>query len=516
MDDEPHTTGRRHKNTATHHKMPHNKQPYPTTERRKDGRLKDERLKIYKNGKAFSTVWVLPKIASQHSTFFLTPPFFPLLITVQSKKERSQPPFCQESCRKLPKRTLTNPTTNQTMSMDHVNLDELKRDVDNLKAELIKIQKENKDREMAHLNKIIFISNLFTFTGWLTAGLPWYTIVPWVFVSTGTFARWTMIAHHTCHGGYDTAGHERFNRRKFALGSLSRRCNDWLDWMLPEAWNIEHNNLHHYSLGEVLDPDLVEENLSSLRESPLPLWLKRVVVFVMACTWKWFYYAPNTYKQYALTRLRQKDEKAFNDLSYTFKTHSYHITNFFTETQPFMSGLFSICMAPYAIFNFLLIPMTWFAFGVLSMGTYGAGVKFGLTAFFNMILAEIFTNLHSFLVIVTNHAGDDLYRFDTPCKPLSGEFYLRQIISSANFDAGNDFTDYLHGWLNYQVEHHLFPSLSMLSYRRAMPVVKQICKKHKIPYVQQNVFSRLWKTVDIMIGKTSMKRLNNGSESRDQ
>ena len=31
------------------------------------------------------------------------------------------------------------------------------------------------------------------------------------------------------------------------------------------------------------------------------------------------------------------------------------------------------------------------------------------------------TNLHSFLTIVTNHAGEDLYRFDRPCPPNSDE-----------------------------------------------------------------------------------------------
>ena len=43
---------------------------------------------------------------------------------------------------------------------------------------------------------------------------------------------------------------------------------DWLDWMLPEAWNVEHNNLHHYKLGEQGDPDLVERNFEPLRSKP--------------------------------------------------------------------------------------------------------------------------------------------------------------------------------------------------------------------------------------------------------
>jgi hypothetical protein len=41
----------------------------------------------------------------------------------------------------------------------------------------------------------------------------------------------------------------------------------------------------------------VEHNMAVLRDTPLPLPLKYVAVAWMACTWKWWYYAPNTYKQ---------------------------------------------------------------------------------------------------------------------------------------------------------------------------------------------------------------------------
>ena len=69
-----------------------------------------------------------------------------------------------------------------------------------------------------------------------------------------------------------------------------------------------------------------------------------------------------------------------------------------------------------------------------------------------------------------------------------------------------DLNDFLHGWLNFQIEHHLWPQLSMLSYQRAAPEVKKICAKHGVPYVQHNVFWRLKKTVDIMTGDASMRR----------
>ena len=85
-------------------------------------------------------------------------------------------------------------------------------------------------------------------------------------MSTAICARWTMVGHHVCHGGYNAAmteGNEikgRFHRRKFARGPWNRII-DWMDWMMPEAWDVEHNHLHHYQLGEDADPDLVERNM---------------------------------------------------------------------------------------------------------------------------------------------------------------------------------------------------------------------------------------------------------------
>ena len=46
----------------------------------------------------------------------------------------------------------------------------------------------------------------------------------------------------------------------------------------------------------------------------------------------------------------------------------------------------------------------------------------------------------------------------------------------------------------------------MLSYRKAQPVVESICKKHGVPYIKHNVFYRLWKLVEIMVGSASMRK----------
>ena len=82
---------------------------------------------------------------------------------------------------------------------------------------------------------------------------------------------------------------------------------------------------------------------------------------------------------------------------------------------------------------------------------------------------------------------------------------MRQIVGSANYATGDDVTDFSHGWLNYQIEHHVWPDLSMRQYQIGAPKLKDICEKYGVPYVQESVFERLRKTVDIMIGKATMR-----------
>merc|ERR1712070_258723 len=152
-----------------------------------------------------------------------------------------------------------------------------------------------------------------------------------------------------------------------------------------------------------------------------------------------------------------------------------------------MGELMTRVLGPYLVGRFFLMPLPLLAFSRVAYAN----------AVVNLLLADVVTNVHAFITIATNHAGNDLYKFDVSCAPNSGTFYLRQVISSANFRTGGDLNDFMHGWLNYQVEHHLWPQLSMLSYQRAQPIVASICKKHGVPYIQENVFWRLHKLTEI-------------------
>ena len=127
------------------------------------------------------------------------------------------------------------------------------------------------EEDVRHLQKIIRWSN---FCGAVGVATCWMRPNPVsiLALSTWTLSRWTMIGHHVCHGGYNRQddGTGRFTSHGFAVGGLKARVRDWFDWMLPEAWNVEHNNLHHYRTGEPGDPDLVERNLEVRHPRPRP------------------------------------------------------------------------------------------------------------------------------------------------------------------------------------------------------------------------------------------------------
>jgi len=353
------------------------------------------------------------------------------------------------------------------------------------------------EEDVRHLQKIIRWSNI---CGAVGVASMWMAPNPLTIfaLSTWTLSRWTMIGHHVCHGGYNKQddGTGRFTSHGFAIGSLKARVRDWLDWMLPEAWNVEHNNLHHYRTGEPGDPDLVERNLITLRDMPLPRPIKYVVVGVLAAIWKWYYYAPNTYKQLKIQEMKKAGlpPPSEEDIHAAFA-----LPTFLEGAQTKFNFSFLDYMrkvaGPYIALRFFLMPAPLLLFGR----------AFYTNALLNIALADVVSNIHSFIVIATNHAGKDLYRFDNSVVPKSGSFFMRQVITSVNFRTGGDVNDFLHGWLNYQIEHHLWPQLSMLSYQRAAPEVKKICAKHGVPYVQQNVFRRLKATADIMVGATSMR-----------
>lgn len=77
------------------------------------------------------------------------------------------------------------------------------------------------------------------------------------------------------------------------------------------------------------------------------------------------------------------------------------------------------------------------------------------------------------------------------------EWYTMQLKTTMNIDC-YEWMDWLHIGLQYQIEHHLFPTLPRHNLRIAKGMVEQVCRKHGIPYEEQTFYQGTLKTIDCL------------------
>lgn len=351
--------------------------------------------------------------------------------------------------------------------------------------------------DLHHLRRMQRWGRLCTVVGYATAWMFPNPIAA-VLLALGNVTRWAIVAHHVLHRGYDAVPNTPPHLRSSTFAQRWRRFIDWPDWIIPAAWMHEHNHLHHYHTGHDDDPDLVERNAWVLRIRAVPRPLKWLLFAFIALTWKLVYYAPNT-----LWALNQSQKIRATDPAQRAAVPT--AANVWRLIAPGERLLLPVtrggieywlrCVLPYAALRFGVVPALF-----LPLGT---------DAWFNVLLtslmAEAFANLWSFLIIAPNHTGDDLHRFDGGLRGRA-EFHLQQVTGSVNYTSSNQFTDFLQGYLNYQIEHHLWPDLPALKYRQAAPEVRRICERHGVPYIEQPLVRRVGKLVAIMFGDASMRR----------
>jgi fatty acid desaturase len=308
-----------------------------------------------------------------------------------------------------------------------------------------------------------------------------------VLIAIGQVTRWG-IGHHILHRAFDGIHSvpNRFKGSHFARGW--RRMIDWNEWMLPAAFQHEHN-VHHAYTGAEADPDVVEANVHFIRNSTKPRWVKYLMALTIALTWRLSYYAPGTFIQ-----LRRK-QKGLRATRYEF--HSMLI--FADIFNPFWgegARFWGLCILPTLLTRFVLFPAAF-----LPLGIHAA-----INVLLTLIAAELLTNLYTFVLIASSHTGDDIFRFDVPSHGKT-DFYRHQFLGTINYKHGPAIRDFLQVWINYQIEHHIFPNLPPSQYVACAKEVEEICRKHGVPYRSDHLRKRVWDMLDIVVGKKTMPRV---------
>ena len=98
-----------------------------------------------------------------------------------------------------------------------------------------------------------------------------------------------------------------------------------------------------------------------------------------------------------------------------------------------------------------------------------------------VVTHQLLFGLYLGSVFAPNHKGMPVLEEDSPL-----DFIGRQVITSRNVDP-HPVTDFLYGGLNYQIEHHLFPSMPRNNLKKAQVHVRRFCENYSIPYHQTSM-----------------------------
>ena len=99
-------------------------------------------------------------------------------------------------------------------------------------------------------------------------------------------------------------------------------------------------------------------------------------------------------------------------------------------------------------------------------------------------MAEFTTGYYLAFNFQVSHVSS---KCDFPCgitktDKLEDEWAISQVRSSIDYSHDKPLTTFLTGALNYQVTHHLFPTVSQYHYPAISRIIRDICKEYNIEY----------------------------------
>ena len=225
-------------------------------------------------------------------------------------------------------------------------------------------------------------------------------------------------------------------------------------------WKIQHNVLHHtYTNVHEEDEDIISRGI--LRMTPHSRWKS---IYKFQHIYAWFLYGLMTlswmfFKDFArLIRYRN------NGLA---KKHKANVT----KEWIILIGTKLFYTAYIFVVPLVFTSLLWWQIitGILIMH-YIAG----------FMLAIIFQPAH--VIDGTEFPLPDNERV------LENNWAIHQLLTTTNFGNKSKWFSWYVGGLNFQIEHHLFPNVCHVHYRKIASIVKRTAHEYGLPYKSATTF----------------------------
>jgi fatty acid desaturase len=291
------------------------------------------------------------------------------------------------------------------------------------------------DRRPAYYAAKMIVNGLLLVGGWAAfflLGDSWLQLIVAAFLAVA-FTQMSFIGHD--------AGHQQIFRRRRANRLVGLAHGNLLLGLSYDWWVSKHNRHHSHPNDVDRDPDVGAGAIAFTAEhAAARRGLGRVLARHQAYLFFPLLLLEGLHLHVASVRA---------------------VLRAGLKTQATEAALLALHFAGYlAAVLFVLSPVRALAFVAVQQGLFG------------LYLGCSFAPNHKGMPTVSDE--DNL------------DFLRRQVLTSRNVRGGR-FIDFLLGGLNYQIEHHLFPSMPRPSLRRAKALVRAFCLQHGLPYHESSL-----------------------------
>lgn len=294
------------------------------------------------------------------------------------------------------------------------------------------------DRRLAYYVRRIAITAILFGAGWtvfVLLGESWWQLAVAAFLAF-VFTQTGFIGHDAGHGQIF-----RTRRANFLVGLIHGNLAIGLSY----GWWVAKHARHHANPNhEDKDPDV---NIGALAFTAEQAKGKRGIAQVIARNQRWFFIPLLLLEG---VQLHVSSVRALR--SGGMRSRAMETVLLSVHAAAYLGGVLMV-----------LSPVKALIFVVVHQGLFG---------------------LYLGLSFAPNHKGMPILTGDG-----EADFLRRQVLTSRNVHGGA-LVDYLLGGLNYQIEHHLFPSMPRPNLRRSQDLIKTFCQEHGIAYLD----SSLWRS----------------------
>ncbi len=293
-------------------------------------------------------------------------------------------------------------------------------------------------------------------------------IVPYLLIVTATvthplavMALWGMLGLGMAGIGFSVmhdANHGSYSRKSWANKLLGSSLN-FLGGSMT-TWKIQHNVLHHsFTNVEGFDEDIDIYGL--LRFSPHQPWYKHH-------RFQHFY----AWGLYALMTLPWVTTKDFRQVMNWKKEGLIE-----SQGRTYAGVWWELILTKVVYYAYILVlplifsPVSWWI-------TLLGFLLLHLVAGF--ILATIFQPAHV--------VPSSTYPLPDESGQIENSWAVHQLHTTCNFAPRNRWLSWFIGGLNFQIEHHLFPNICHVHYKKISKIVRETASEFGLPYHEQPTF----------------------------